>query len=91
MEGFFLRLFHDKKLEGKFILSLIAKIIVFFALKKAMNKDVKSVIGEKGTNHEKSKEIKVGKFKVAKEGEEVCSFSLAFCNLFEELDSLLCT
>jgi len=64
-----------KKLERKFILSLVAKVIGFFDLKKAMNKDIKSIIRGKKTKHKKSKEIKVGKFKVAKEGEEVCNYS----------------
>ncbi len=75
MEGFFLQLFRDKKLERKFILSLVAEVIRFFDLKKVMNKDIKSIIRREKTKHKKSKEIKVGKFKVAKEGEEVCSYS----------------
>jgi hypothetical protein len=75
MEGFFLQLFRDKKLERKFILSLVAEVIRFFDLKKVMNKDIKSIIRGEKTKHKKSKEIKVGKFKVAKEGEEVCSYS----------------
>ncbi len=57
-----------KKPEGKFILSPTAGLIGFSALKKAVNKDEKSVTREEGTKHGKSKEIKVGKSKVAKEG-----------------------
>jgi hypothetical protein len=69
--------FMIKKPKRKFILNLIVEVIGFFTLKKAMNKDAKSICGEEGIMHEKSKEIEVEKFKVAKlkEAEEVCSYS----------------
>jgi hypothetical protein len=68
MDFIFFGYFLIKKLEGKFILSPTVGLIGFSAMKKTVNKDDKSITGEEGTKDGKSKEIKVGKSKVAKEG-----------------------
>jgi len=39
-----------------------------------VNKDAKSIVGEEGTKHGKSKEIKVEQSKVTKKVKEICSF-----------------
>jgi hypothetical protein len=56
-------------------LSPTTKVIGIYTLKKYINKDAKSTIGEEGIKHKKSKEIEVEKSKVTKEAKEVCSSS----------------
>jgi hypothetical protein len=80
-----------KNPKGNSFRTLHLRSLDFFIQKKFINKDAKSIGGEEGIKHGKFKEIEVEKSKVVKEAKEVCSFSSAFLNLFEKLQSHSCT